>query len=181
MHKPEIPEITPYTFVFSWRRFLIHCSIMGFCILLGVMTWYFGKPDSVRFYETKGGKILATKITPNIDMVLDIQSFIAVKDSEPLQVELFKGKVYFDVKKDVATRLEVKVGKVLIKNIGTRFSIQINKDGSNHIAVAEGYIKIYTASGIYQISGLEQANFDDSGISKHTLISELDIAPWRLE
>ncbi|SFE04059.1 FecR domain-containing protein [Nitrosomonas sp. Nm166] len=179
MQKPEPPVITPYTFVFSWQRFLVHCSIMGFCVLLGLMTWYFGKPHSIRFYETKSEKPLTATIAPNIDMALDIHSSIAVKDDKPLQVELFKGNVYFDVKENAASKLEVKVGKALIKDIGTRFSIQMHKDGNNHIAVADGYIKIYVASGVYQISALEQADFDDVGISKHSLTTERDIAPWR--
>lgn len=178
MQKPEPPVITPYTFVFSWRRFLVHCSIMGFCVLLGLMTWYFGKPHSVRLYETKSESLTAT-IAPNIDMALDIHSSIAVKDGKPLQIELFKGNVYFDVKENAASKLEIKVGKALIKDLGTRFSIQMHKDGNSHISVADGYIKIYVASGVYQINALEQADFDDAGVRRHRLTTERDIAPWR--
>lgn len=179
MQKPEPPVIQPFTFVFSWRRFSLHCAIMGVCVLLGMMTWYFGKPYSVRFYETKSESQLATTIMPDIDMVLDIRSSVAVKESQPVQVELFKGSVYFDIKKNATNQLEVKVGNAIIKNTGTRFSIQMQKDGSGHIAVADGHIKIQVASGIYQINALEQAEFDDARISKHRLITEHDIAPWR--
>ena len=179
MQEPKPPIIEPFTFVFSWRRFLVHCAIMGFCVLLGLMTWYFGKPHSIRFYETKAEEQLATPIAPGIDMALDILSSVAVKDSQPLQIELFKGNVYFDVKEKAAGKLEVKVGKALIKDIGTRFSIQMYKDGNSHIAVADGHIKIHVAFGVYQINAHEQADFDDASISKHRLITERDIAPWR--
>ena len=108
-----------------------------------------------------------------------MRSFVAVKESQPVQVELFKGSVYFDIKKNATNQLEVKVGNAIIKNTGTRFSIQMQKDGNSHIAVADGHIKIQVASGTYQINALEQAEFDDVRIRKHSLITEHDIAPWR--
>lgn len=178
MQEPKPPVIEPFTFVFSWRRLLVHSAIMGVCVTLGLMTWYFGKPPSVRFYETKSEE-LTTKIAPHIDMALDVRSSVAVKESHPLQVELFKGNVFFNSASNASSQLEVKVGNALIKDIGTRFSIETHKDGSHHIAVAEGHIKIHVASGIYQINALEQADFDDMKISKHMLASERDVAPWR--
>lgn len=156
---------------------MVHSAIMGVCVTLGLMTWYFGKPPSVRFYETKSEE-LTTKIAPHIDMALDVRSSVAVKESHPLQVELFKGNVFFNSASNASSQLEVKVGNALIKDIGTRFSIETHKDGSHHIAVAEGHIKIHVASGIYQINALEQADFDDMKISKHMLASERDVAPW---
>lgn len=181
MKEPEPPVIEPFTFVFSWRRFLAHSAIMGLCVALGLMTWYFGKPHSIRFYETKSEEQFDTSIAPDIDMALDARSFVAVKESQPLHVELFKGSVFFNIKKNATHQLEVKVGNAIIKDFGTRFSIQIQKDGSSHVAVAEGHIKIHVASGVYQISALEQADFDDARISKHILANERDIAPWRSE
>ncbi len=181
MQKPEPPVIEPFTFVFSWRRFLVHCAIMGVCVLLGLMTWYFGKPHSIRFYETKSEEQLTAAIAPDVNMVLDTRSSVAVKESQPLQIELFKGNIYFDIKKKATHQLEVKVGNAIIKNTGTRFSIRMHKDGSSNIAVADGQIKVYVASGIYQINALEQADFDDSSISKHRLVTERDIAPWNSE
>lgn len=179
MQEPKPPVIEPFTFVFSWRRFLVHCTIMGFCVLLGLMTWYFGKPQSIRFYETKAEEQLATLIAPGIDMALDKRSSVAVKEGQPLHVELFKGNVYFDINKDATNHLEVKVGNAIIKDTGTRFSIRMHKDGSNNVAVADGHIEIHIASGVYQINAYEQADFDDAKISKHRLITEGGIAPWR--
>lgn len=179
MQEPKPPVIKPYTFVFSWKRFLVHCAIMGFCIFLGLMTWYFGKPPSIRFYETKSEESLSAVISPDIEIALDKRSSVAVKESNPLQVELFKGNVYFDIKKDSTNQLEIKVGSAIIKDFGTRFSIHRHKDGSGHIAVADGHIKLHIASGIYQINALEQADFDGNKISKHRLVTEQEVAPWR--
>ncbi len=173
------PKPKPFKFVFSWRRFLVHSAIMSVCVMLGLMTWYFGKPPSIRFYETKQEEQLTTAIAPGIDMALDTSSSIAVKVEHPLQVELFKGNVYFDIDKNAPDQLEAKIGNTLIKGSGTRCSIQMSKNGNNHVAVADGHIKIHLASGIYQINAFEQANFDDDGISQHRLIPDRNIAPWR--
>lgn len=179
MQEPKPPVVEPYTFVFSWKRFFVHCAIMSFCVFLGLMTWYLGKPPSIRFYETKSEAPLTAPLAPGINMALDMRSTIAVKESEPLQVELFKGNVFFDIQKNAINQLEIKVGNTLIKDFGTRFSIQLHKDGSGHIAVTEGHIKIHTPSGsVFQINALEEAEFDDTGISKHRLLSERNIAPW---
>lgn len=181
MQEPEPPVIEPFVFTFSWRRFLVHSGIMGICIVLGLMTWYFGKPHSIRFYETKSEQQLATAITSDIEMILDINSSVAIKEGQTLQAELFAGNVYFDIKKNATEKLEVKVDNAIIKDFGTRFSIEKSKNGNHHIAVADGYIKIHVASGVYRINAYEQADFDDTNISKHRLITEYGIAPWRIQ
>ncbi|TXI16809.1 MAG: iron dicitrate transport regulator FecR [Nitrosomonas sp.] len=177
MQKPEPPVLQPFKFVFSWRRFFLHFAIMGFCVILGLLTWYFSKPQSIRFYETKAEPLM-TSVVSGIDLALDAGSSVAVKDSHPMQVELFKGSAYFEINTSAVNTLEVKVGRVVIRDIGTRFSIRMNKDGSANVAVAEGYVKIYVSSGAFQINALEQADFDDHNISKHRLVTERDIAPW---
>jgi ferric-dicitrate binding protein FerR (iron transport regulator) len=173
------PKPEPFKFVFNWRRFLVHCAIMSGCVMLGWMTWYFGKPPSIRFYETKQEEQLATAIAPGIDMTLDVSSSIAVKLEHPLQIELFKGNVYFDIDKNTPNQLEAKVGNALIRGAGTRCSIHMSENGNKHVAVADGHIKIHLASGIYQINAFEQADFNDNGISQHRLIADRNIAPWR--
>jgi transmembrane sensor len=178
MQEPKLPVIEPYKFSFNWRRFLVHCIIIGICVLLGLMTWYFGKPDSIRLYETTDESPLATTLAAGIDMALDTSSFVAVKESQPLQAELFKGNVYFNINKNATSQLEVKVGNALIKGSGTRCSIQMHKDGGHQVAVAEGYIQIHVASGVRQINASEQAQFDHTGISNHQLIIGQNIAPW---
>jgi len=166
------------TFVFSWRRFLLHTSILAAGLLLGWMTWYFSKPQSVRFHETKADEYLTVAVTPHIEIALDAGSSIAITDHQPMRMELFKGNVYFNIDKNTMEQVRIKVGEALIENIGTRFSIRMNKDGSRIVSVAEGQLKINVASGAYQISALEQADFDNVKINRHRLISEREVAPW---
>lgn len=181
MQEPEPPVIKPFVFTFSWRRFLVHCGIMGFCVILGLMTWYFGKPPSIRFYETKSEEQLNTVIASHIEMSLNARSSVAIKEAQPLQAELFKGSVYFDIKKDAMDQIEVKVGNAVIKNSGTRFSIEKHDDGSGHIAVADGHVTIHVTSGAYRVNAFEQVDFDGARVSQHRLIAGRDVAPWRTQ
>lgn len=178
MQKSKLPVIKPFVFVFSWRRFLVHTLILGVCSVLGLMTWYFSKPHSTRFYDTKSGSPIFVALTPEMDMSLDKQSIVAVREGNPIKIELFGGNVYFDIKNHSANELELKVGKVTIKDIGTRFSIRMQKSGEHQIAVAEGQVEIYLASGAFQVNAFEQASFNEKQMGKRILIHESDIAPW---
>jgi transmembrane sensor len=166
------------SFVFSWRRFLLHTSILLVGLLLGLTTWYFSKPQSVRFHETKADEYLTVAVAPHIDIDLDVGSSIAITDRRPLIMELFKGNVYFNIGRNALEKVRIKVGEAFIEDVGTRFSIRMNKDGSRMVSVAEGQIKIHVASGAYLVSALEQADFDNVKISRHRLISEREVAPW---
>ncbi len=163
---------------FSWQRLLIHCALFGVCALLGVLSWHISKPQSVRFYETKSDEHLTVKVTPEIEATLDSSSSFAITDNKPLRIELFRGNIYFDIGANSTEKLSVKIGETLIEDVGPRFSIRMQKDGSHIISVAQGQARINVASGTYLISALEQANFDGFRISKHKMISESDVAPW---
>lgn len=165
-------------FVFSWRRFLLHTSILAIGLLLGWMTWYVSKPQSIRFHETKADEYLTVTVAPHIEIALDSGSSIAISDHQPMLMELFRGNVYFNIGKNTVETIRIKVGDAFIDDIGTRFSIRMNKNGSGIISVAEGQLKINVASGAYLISALEQADFDNVKISRHRLISEREVAPW---
>lgn len=165
-------------FVFSWRRFLLHTSILAIGLLLGWMTWYFSKPQSVRFHETKADEYLIVAVTPHIEIALDTDSSIAITDHQPMLMELFKGNVYFNIGRSAIEKIRIKAGEAFIDDVGTRFSIRMNKNGSGVVSVAEGQLKINVASGEYLISALEQADFNKIKISGHRLISEREVAPW---
>ncbi len=177
--KPTDPaDAASRPFIFSWRRFWLHASILAAGLLLGWMTWYFSKPQSVRFHETKADEYMTVAVTPHIEIALDTGSSIAVTDNQPLLMELFRGNVYFTINKNIMENIRIKIGEVLIEDVGKRFSIRMNKDGSRIVAVAEGQLKVNVASGTYLVNALEQADFDDVKIIQHRLISEREVAPW---
>ncbi len=178
MSERKPTDDTSQPFIFSWRRFLLHASILSAGLLLGWLTWYFSSPPSVRFHETKADEYLTVAVAPHIEIALDTGSSIAVTDNQPILMELFKGNVYFNINKNIMENIRIKIGDAFIDEVGTRFSIRMNKDGSRIISVAEGQLKINVASGTYLVNALEQVDFDNIKISRHRLISKQEVAPW---
>lgn len=181
MFNSEPTNLSTKIFVFSWRRFLLHSAILSIGLLLGLLSWYISKPQSIRLYETPVGQHLAVNVTADVAVALDGNSSVAVTDNKPLRIELFKGNVYFDIRKDAADKPTIQVGNVFFDNVATRFSIRMNKRGGGTVSVAAGQVSIHLASSVYLISALEQADFDDYRISKHRLISKHEVAPWYVD
>ena len=181
MHRQKKPVSSPHTFVFSWRRFLQHCAIISIGVFFGLLSWYISKPQTTRFYQTNAEQHQIIAATAHIEIFLDENTAIAVTESRPVQIELFKGSAYFETNGNASNKLEVKVGTALIRDVGTRFRVNMLNDGSSNVAVEEGQVEIRVASGSHLISAGEQANFDGLNIAEHQLVTETNIAPWRLE
>ena len=163
---------------FSWRRILLHGSITTMALGLGLLSWYISKPVTARLHETGPGRHLTIKATPDIDITLDANSAITVANSQPTRIELLRGNVYFDVTSKDNNKLEVNIGTVRIKDIGTRFSVRMQSAGGS-VAVADGQVEIHMATGTYLVNARERADFDDMRVTRHRLIVEADVAPWR--
>ncbi len=178
MAEPKDTDSTPKPFKLTLRGILIHFTLLCICLLLGLFSWYLSRPQSIRFHQTKTNDYLTIPVTSEIDVSLDQNSAFAVTDYEPLRIEVFEGNAYFDIKKRQADSFRIKVGDVYIEDIGTRFSIRMQKVDPHIVSVAQGKIKVHIASGEYLVSALEQVSFDNSKIIKHRMISVRDVAPW---
>lgn len=181
MQEQKPRDSSPYTFKFSWRRFLLHFMIIGAGLLFGLFSWLISNPHTTRFYETNAEQHQHIKIAPRIDIFLDTNSAVAVTDTIPIQIELFKGNVYFDAIRLASNELKIKVGKAFLKDVAGRFKVSMLENGGCNVAVVEGKTEIQAASGTYLVSAGEQASFDGFNVSEHTLITESNIAPWRTE
>ncbi|MCX7184789.1 MAG: FecR family protein [Nitrosospira sp.] len=178
MSSPRPPTATTAR-PFSWRRILLHGSITTMALGLGLMSWYISKPVTARLHETTAGQRLTIKATPDISISLDTDSAITVANSQPPWVELLRGNAYFDVTSNDTDKLEVRIGAVRIKDIGTRFSVRMQPDGGS-VAVADGQVEIHMATGTYLVGARERADFDSTRVTEHRIIAEADVAPWRL-
>lgn len=135
----------------------------------------------MRFYQTNAEQHQTIAATAHIEIFLDENSAASVTENQPVQIELFKGKAYFETNGNAPNKLEVKVGTALIRDAGTRFRISMLADGSSNVAVEEGQVEILVASGVYLISAGEQADFDGHDVTEHQFITETYIAPWLAE
>ena len=158
-----------------------HCAIISIGVLFGLLSWYISKPQTTRFYQTNSEQHQTIAATAHIEIFLDESSAISVTENQPVQIELFKGKAYFETNGNASNKLEVKVGTALIRDVGTRFRVSMLNDGSSNVAVEEGQVEIFVASGAHLISAGEQADFDGLDVTEHQLITETYIAPWLAE
>lgn len=162
----------------SWRRILLHCIIASTGLGLGFVSWFIAKPMSTRIHQTVPGQRLTVTATPDIDVSLDADSSVTISNSQPPRIELLRGNAYFDVKHNDAGKLQVKVGTVYIRDIGTRFSVSRRGNGGS-IAVASGQVEIQVETGTYLVSARERADFDSARVTGQRVIAEADVAPWR--
>jgi transmembrane sensor len=178
MQKPKLPVSSPHRFVFSWRRFLQHCTIISIGVFCGLLSWYISKPQATRFYQTNAEQHQTITPVPYIEIFMDENTAASVTENQPVQIELFKGNVYFEISGNASNKLEVKVGTALIRDVGMRFRVSMLADGSCNVAVEEGQVEILVASGAHLVSAGEQANFNGFNVIDHQLITETYIAPW---
>ncbi len=141
---------------------MLHFYILSVGLLLGLLSWHLSKPQSIRLYETPIGQHLAIDVTADVAIVLDSNSSVSVTDNKPLQIELLKGNIYFDISHVAINKPIVQVGNVLFEDAAARFSIRKHKNSGGTVSVARGQIGIHLASSVYLISALEQADFDDT-------------------
>ncbi len=160
-----------------WRSFLLHGSIAGTALGLGLMSWYIAKPMATRIHQTVPGERLTVNATPDIDISLDADSSVTVSNAEPPQIELLRGNAYFDAKGNGAGKLQLKVGKTYIRDIGTRFSVRKFANGGT-IAVSNGQVEIQVETGKYLIGAHERADFDGIRVTGQRIIADADVAPW---
>ena len=118
----------------------MHCSIAATALALGLISWYISKPVTARLHETGPGQHLTVKATPDISISLDTDSAVTVANSQPPRIELLRGNAYFDVTSKDDNKLEVRIGTVRIKDIGTRFSVRMRPDGGS-VAVTDGQVQ----------------------------------------
>lgn len=161
------------------RRFLIHLSIACTGLFLGLLSWLIAKPLATRLHETVSGQRIIVAATPNIDISLDSDSSVTVTNTEPPRIELLRGNAFFDVKRSDAEKLQIKVGLVYISDTGSRFSLSKHSNGGS-VAVANGQIEIQVATGKYLVGSRERADFNDKTVTGQRVVTEADIAPWKL-
>jgi transmembrane sensor len=165
----------------SWRRILLHTLIASTGLGLGIISWLVARPMATRIHETVPGQHLTITATPEIDVSLDADSSVTITNSQPPRIELLRGNAYFDVKHnetDETGRLQVKVGTVYIRDIGTRFSVSMRGNGGS-VAVASGQVEIQLESGTYLIDTRERADFDSARVTGRRVVAAADVAPWR--
>ncbi len=149
-------------------------------MLVGSLIFIVPPPIDTQLHETASGKYLTVAVTPDITISLDSNSAIAVTKSEPLRVELLQGNAYFDVenKSTDGHKLEITLGQVRFRDIGTRFSLETIKNGGS-LAIMSGQVEIHLDTQVHLIEAGQRVYFDNLQLIEKSTMIDMDIAPWR--
>lgn len=110
-------------------------------VLLGVR-WFTSRPH-VQNYATSHGEQRSLQLPDNTFVRLNSDSAIVVSFSgHERLVEVTRGQAYFEVAKDPLRPFGVRVGGLLIKDIGTAFDVY-RQDSSTTVTVTEGQVQVW--------------------------------------
>lgn len=160
------------------RKVILSVFSVLLVIAASFLIYFIPHPTTIQLYETTPGQYQTIEITPEIIIDLNDASSVAVKKSQPIQVELLRGEAYFDVHTTQNDQLEVILGNARIKHIGTRFVIRMEKNGGV-IAVNEGQVELQIGNLNQVIGAGRQTSFNATTIVGEASISPAEIAPWR--
>lgn len=132
---------------------------------------------AVQHYETRPGEHVTVTLAGGIAVALDADSAIDVVASRPIRVELKRGDIHVNVPAGAGTGLEVAVGAVRIRDIGTRFAVAATGTGGQ-VAVAEGLVEIHAGADTLTLGSGRRADFVAEGVLSDRPIAAGDIAPW---
>ncbi|MDO8933273.1 MAG: FecR domain-containing protein [Rhodocyclaceae bacterium] len=180
-HLPALRQPRPAAEIVApprWRGFL-PWSGLGAALAVALLVFLIPVPVESLRYETTPGQHRSIALAPRMELVLDADSAVTIARSNPPRVQLLQGKAYFDIGDHASHGLEVSLGSVRIKDIGTRFAVVRRPEGGS-VAVAEGLVEVHVGGGLHLVSPGQRVEFDQTRITGETAIAASDVAPWRL-
>lgn len=155
----------------TWLSALVAggCAALYFLFLL---------PAALPHYETPAQERRSVTLPDGTSIAMNADSAFAVRGLQPLQIELLRGDIYLEVPPASSGRVEVRLGSVRIRDIGTRFAVQAAAAGGN-VAVAEGAVQVSGADGQRQLAAGHSLGFNNGRLTAERTVRLEDVAPWR--
>jgi transmembrane sensor len=115
--------------------------LVTMALILG-LRWFTSRPQ-VQDYATSHGEQRSLQLPDNTFVRLNSDSAIAVRFSRHRRrVDVTRGQAYFEVAKDPQRPFGVRVGGLLIKDIGTAFDVY-RQDTGTTVTVTEGQVQVW--------------------------------------
>lgn len=121
--------------------YALAASVAGFCLLVASVFLVINQDDTVRYAN---GEALpkVVRLSDGTSATLDASTVLIERfDEDYRSVTLERGRAVFDVSED-ARPLLIKVGGVLVQDIGTIFQVSMSSTGEVNVAVKEGAVKV---------------------------------------
>lgn len=120
-------------------------------VMFGVR-WFTSRPQ-VQTYHTSHGEQRSLQLPDNTFVRLNSDSAIVVRFSgHERLVDVTRGQAYFEVAKDPRRPFGVRVGGLLIRDIGTAFDVY-RQDSATTVTVAEGQVQVWPVPPASRSSG----------------------------
>lgn len=145
------------------------CAALYFLLLL---------PASLPHYETPALERKSVTLPDGTSIAMNADSAFAVRGLQPLQIELLRGDIYLDVPSASSGQVEVRLGSVRIRDIGTRFAVQATATGGN-VAVAEGAVQVSGSDDQRQLAAGHSLGFSNGRLTAERSVRLEDVALWR--
>lgn len=138
-------------------------------VILGVR-WFTSRPQ-VQNFATSHGEQRSLQLPDNTFVRLNSDSAIVVSFSRDQRlVEVTRGQAYFEVAKDPLRPFGVRVGGLLIRDIGTAFDVY-RQDSSTTVTVTEGQVQVWPVPPASRSSGwLDDVQRPLEGARGHPLV-----------
>lgn len=108
------------------------------------LRWFVSRPQVLN-YATSHGEQRSLQLPDNTIVRLNSDSAIAVSFSQDRRlVEVIRGQAYFEVAKNPVRPFAVRVGGLLIRDIGTAFDVY-RQDIATTVTVTEGQVQVWPA------------------------------------
>ncbi|MEP7186339.1 MAG: FecR domain-containing protein [Rhodanobacter sp.] len=134
------------------------------------LRWVMSRPQ-VQDFATSHGEQRSLQLPDNTFVRLNSDSAIVVSFSKnSRRVEVTRGQAYFEVAKDPARPFGVRVGRLLIKDIGTAFDVY-RQDTATTVTVTEGQVQVWPLSPTSRTAGWPDHDRQPSaGFQGHPLL-----------
>lgn len=134
------------------------------------LRWYMSRPQ-VQDFATRHGEQRSLQLPDNTFVRLNSDSSIVIRFTQHSRVvEVTRGQAYFEVAKDPTRPFGVRVGHLLIKDIGTEFDVY-RQDTATTVTVIEGQVQVWPAPPASRTAGwLEQDQRPSTAPQGHPLV-----------
>jgi transmembrane sensor len=112
-----------------------------------------------RIIATHAGELRSVKLPDRSEVVLNGDTALVVNGRE---VRLERGQAEFAVVHDEAHPFSVRIGSIVIRDVGTRFDVRVDQLGTR-VSVLEGEVEVQASGGTFRLGAGDRTLLDRGG------------------
>lgn len=141
-----------------WPAVGIAAALVGIAVTSQLSLKQPAAPDN-RIIATHAGELRSVTLPDRSEVVLNGDTQLVVNGRE---VRLEKGQAEFAVVHDEAHPFSVRVGSIVIRDVGTRFDVRVDDLGTR-VSVSEGEVEVQAAGRTFKLGAGDRTLLDQDG------------------